>query len=177
MSLLNRAKCYLVGPMQYQNGRGWRERVTEQLKEIGVVCFDPYSKPFEADIKETEEFQKELLSFQISGDYDTVSRLMANVCYHDLALVTLSDFIIAYIDPKVVTVGSWHELFLAEELKKPIFLIVEGGKKTTPLWLFGTINHNFIFESFDQVIEELTKINFGKTSLSVRWKLLKQDIR
>ena len=167
----------MVGPMQYKNGRGWRQEITEKLNKIDITCFDPYSKPFEADIKETEEFQQDLLSHQESGNYDVVTKLMANVCYHDLALVTLSDFIVAYIDPKVVTVGSWHELFLAEELKKPIFLIVEGGKKTTPLWLFGVMNHNFIFENVSEVVDEIYKINSGKSLMSVRWKLLKNEIR
>jgi len=164
--------------MQYQNGRGWRERVAEKLKEIGVVCFDPYSKPFVKDIKECENFQKELLDNLENENYDFVAEKMKDVRAHDLALCDFSSFIIAYIDPKVVTVGSYEEIYWANRLKKPIFLVIEGGKKRCPLWLLGTIPHKYIYDSIDQVVDVLFKIASGEKEMdSSRWRLLKEEYR
>lgn len=178
MNILKGTRCYLVGSMQYHNGRTWRSIVTEELKKIGITCFDPYNNPFVCGIDETEQSQEKRLTLIEQGNYDEVSTQMRSVRSHDLCCVDYSEFIIAYIDPQKVTVGSWEELFWANRLKRPIFLVVEGGKKKCPLWLFGTLPHKYIYNSFEEVVDVLCKINNGEKEIdSNRWKLLKPEYR
>lgn len=178
MGILNKTKCYLVGSMQYKNGREWRDEFQEKVKKLGITCFNPYSKPFVKDIQECENFQKNLLSNLEKENYDFVSEKMKEVRSFDLSLVDYSSFIVAYIDPTVVTVGSWEELFWANRLKKPIFLIIEGGKKKSPLWILGTLPHKYIYDDIDKVVDILSKIDKGEKELdNNRWRLLREEYR
>lgn len=164
--------------MQYQNGRKWREEIALKLKEIGIVCFDPYSKPFVKDIQECEESFEELHSLMENENFDEVEKRMKEIRIHDLKLVDRADVIIAYFDPKIASVGSVEEIATANRMKKPIFLVINGGKKKCPLWFLGTIPHRYIYDSFDQVIETIFKIDSGEKEMdSDRWKLLREEYR
>lgn len=175
---LHKTKAYLVGGMQYCNGRGWRDEVIEKLKNIGVVCYNPYDKPFVKDVDESEKIQKGLMDLIVEENFDEVARRVKQIRSYDLALVDKCDFIIAYIDPKILTVGSWEELFWANRIKRPIFLIIEGGKKACPLWIYGTIPHKYIYSNIDEVIEVLERIDSGQKEMdSDRWRLLREEFR
>ena len=50
--ILRGTRCYLIGHMQYLNGRSWREVIKQKLKSCGINFFDPYYKPFVHDIPE-----------------------------------------------------------------------------------------------------------------------------
>jgi len=45
-NLLHKTKTYLVGHMQYLEGRDWRGEVADNLGALGITCFSPYTKPF-----------------------------------------------------------------------------------------------------------------------------------
>lgn len=178
MNLLKNTKAYLVGPMEYRNGRKWREDVTKGISSMGIVCFDPYKKPFVIDVDESENANEELKKLRAAGDFDEVSRVMKRIRAFDLALTDKADFIIAYINPEVFTVGSFEELFWSNRMKKVIFLILEGGKTKCPLWLFGTIPHRYIYNNVEEVVEVLKKIDSGEKELdSDRWRLLAPEFR
>lgn len=176
--MLNKTKTYLCGPIEAGNGRSWREKITEDLKEIGVICYDPYNKPFEVDLDETEDLNALMKQWRAQGDYDKVTSKMKDIRSFDLALVDKADFIIAYFDPSQMTCGTWEEVFWANRQKKPIFFVVKGGKKACPLWMFGTIPHKYIYESFEEVLSVLKDIDSGKILIdSKRWRLLKESFR
>lgn len=176
--ILYKTKTYLVGSMQNSDGRGWRNEITQQLNQLGIVCYDPYKKPFVLDVEESDNAALNIQELIANGDYDKVAGKLKLIRAYDLALVDKSDFIIAYIDPNVVTVGSYEELFWANRMKRPIFLIIEGGKAKTPWWLFGTIPHKYIYNNIDEVVQVLTKINSGEKEMdSDRWRLLRVDFR
>ena len=178
MEILNKTKTYLVGQIEAGNGRIWREEVTKKLADLGIVSYDPYNKPFVVDLDETEDFNQILKNARAAGNYDFVSEKMKKIRAFDLALVDKADFITAYIDPRFVTVGSWEEIFWANRQKKPIFLAIEGGLKACPLWVFGTIPYKYIYNSVDEIVEVLSKINSGEKELdSDRWRLLRKDFR
>ena len=40
-NLLDKTKTYLVGHMQYVNGRDWRDDASKRLSKIGVTVFNP----------------------------------------------------------------------------------------------------------------------------------------
>ena len=54
-NVLYKTRTYLVGHMQYANGRDWREYVEEELAGLNIVTFNPYKKPFVKDVKEDED--------------------------------------------------------------------------------------------------------------------------
>ncbi len=176
--VLFKTKSYLVGPMQYSDGRGWRDSITEQLSKLGIVCYDPYKKPFVVDVEESDNAAEDIRKLIAAGEYDKVAARMKLIRTYDLALVDKSDFIIAYIDPTVITVGSWEELFWANRMKRPIFLVIEGGKSKAPWWIFGTIPHKYIYSNIDEVVDVLTKINSGEKEMdSDRWRILRKEYR
>ena len=178
MNKLRNTKTYLVGPMEYKNGRGWREDFTKEMDKLGVVCFDPYKKPFIIDVDESEDSHATLTKLRAEGNYDEVSRVMKQIRAFDLGLTDKADFIVAYIDPAIFTVGSFEEIFWSNRMKKVIFLVVEGGKEKCPLWLFGTIPHKYIYKNMEEVVEVLKKIDSGEKVMdSERWRLLRPEYR
>ena len=62
-----KTKTYLIGPMQYAEGRTWREDISEFLKSIDVTIFDPYKKPFINAPDETESTHNELCHLMEAG--------------------------------------------------------------------------------------------------------------
>jgi hypothetical protein len=60
-SVLKDTRCYLIGSMQYSDGRGWREKVKTTFKTSGIKFYDPYHKPFVNDIPEDEAARADML--------------------------------------------------------------------------------------------------------------------
>lgn len=178
MNVLNKTRTYLVGHMQYAEGRGWRDYITSSLEEMGVVVFDPYKKPFLKDVNEDEIAREKLHEWMKNGEYDKVQERMKIVRSYDLNLVDRSDFIIAHIVPNIASWGSAEELVTANRAKKPIFLSVEGGKEKTPLWIMGMLPHKYIYNNVDEILDVLTAIDDGIKEIdSDRWRLLREDLR
>lgn len=176
--ILNKTKCYLIGAMQYEDGRSWRELASQTLLPMGITVFDPYKRPFIDSPDEDETTHALMKSKMESGDYDFVSEFFKKVRQSDLSMVDRSDFILAYINPKVFTAGTLEELFWAIRLKRPIFLVIEGGKKNTPFWLMGAMPHKYIYDSMEDAIKMIWKINNGDIIIdSSRWRLLKEELR
>jgi hypothetical protein len=177
-NILNKTKVYLVGGMQYTEGRGWREELTPKLKGLGVTVFDPYIKPFIDDCNEDESVRANLKELMKNGDYDAVAKRMKTVRNFDLRLCDLSDFIIAHINPSVASWGSAEEIVTCVRAKKPVFLSIEGTKKACPLWIMGMLPHKYIYNNLDEVFATLQRIDSGEKKIdSDRWKLLQESYR
>jgi len=178
MNILRKTKTYLIGPMEYADGRGWRETMTPFLKNKGITVFDPYKKPFINAPEEDESTHSRLGALMKKGEYSQVADHFKKVRAFDLSMVDRSDFIIAHIDPNVPTFGTIEELVVAVKMKRPTFIVVEGGKQNTPLWIMGMIPHKYIYNSFEEVQDMLTEIDNGKKSIdSDRWRLFKNELR
>ena len=52
MGLLNDTRCTVIGHMQYADGRGVREEVSEDLDRMGIKLFDHYKQPFIMDVND-----------------------------------------------------------------------------------------------------------------------------
>ena len=178
MNILNKTKTYLIGPMEYADGRGWREDMTAFLGDMSVTVFDPYKKPFTNAPEEDEETHARMDILMENGEYDEVHDHFKQVRAFDLSMVDRSDFIVCYLNPKVPTYGTVEELATAIKMKRPTFVVVEGGKKNTPLWVMGMMPHKYIYNSFDEVKMMLMNINIGIKSIdSDRWRLFKPELR
>jgi hypothetical protein len=177
-NVLRKTRCYLIGHMQYANGRGWRETVKESLSSTGITFFDPYHKPFIHDIPEDESSREQMLHWMETEQYDLVQSRMWSVRGYDLRLCDVCDFFIAHINPEIASWGSAEEITTVVREKKPIFLSVEGGKKKTPLWLLGVLPHKYIYNNVDEIIQTIRLIDDGLIKINNdRWKLLKEELR
>lgn len=179
MNVLEKTKTYLVGPMEFvTDGSSWRERVTEELAPLGITCFDPYKKPFESDIKEDKETQARLIADRESGNLEPIHEHMKEIIAADLAMVDRADFIIAYLNPNVPTFGTMHEIVVANQAKKPIFIFVEGGVRKTPLWMLGLLPVKYFYNNLDELLFTIKQINSGGIPIdSKRWRLFKEEYR
>ena len=177
-NLLEKTRTYLVGHMQYACGRDWREYVEGELSKLDITIFNPYKKPFLKDVDEGEETRAKIANDMEEGHYSDVANRMREIRSYDLNLVDRSDFIIAHLLPDVASWGSAEEIVTAARMKKPIFISMEGGKTKTPLWMMGMIPHHYIYDSIEDVVSMIKKIDNGEKEIdSDRWRLLTKDLR
>ena len=179
MGVLNKTRCYLIGHMQYvTDGQDWRTEVKTRLNSLNVSFFDPYQKPFVDDVQEGENTYQRIQELLKAAQYDDVERIFKKVRIYDLKCVDISDFVICHIQPKVASWGTAEELSWACRLKRPTFISIEGGKQLCPYWLFGMFPHKYFYNSVDEIITTLEKIDSGSIKIdSERWKLLKPEFR
>lgn len=178
MNELWKTRVYTVGAMEYANGENWRNKVKSVLTPMGVTVFDPYHKPFVTSEAEDESARTQFAQWRQNGEYDKLAKAFKQIRSDDLRLCDISDFAIVQIIPNVASWGSAEELTTFVRMKKPIFLFVEGGKQKTPYWIFGQIPHKYIYNSVDEVLDTLKKIDSGEIAIdSERWRLLQKEIR
>lgn len=160
MNRLKGQRVYLAGPIDRvkDQGKVWREYVTPFLENMGIEVFNPVNKPSDVGVENnaTHVMKKKLKD---NEKYDELSEMMKIIRTVDLRLVDLSDFLIVSLDLNVHMCGTLEELFLANRQKKPILVWVRQGKKHAPDWLFGTIPHEMIFNSWKEIQEYLEYIN------------------
>lgn len=160
MNRLKNQRVYLAGAMDRVADRGstWRDSITPFLENLGVVVFNPIKKPSNEG-SEDNETHKYKIKLKHHQKYDELSSLMKTIRSVDLRLVDISDFLIVNLDLDTHPCGTLEEIFLANRSKKPVIVHMEQGKINAPDWLFGTIPHQMIFSSWDEVKEYLLHIN------------------
>lgn len=179
-NLLKGTRCYLIGHMQYANGRGWREIVKDTFKDTGIKFIDPYYKPFIHDVPEDDDSRAEMYHWMETEQYDLVASRMKDVRSLDLRLCDICDWFIAVIKPSVASWGSSEEITTVIREKKPLFLVIDDplGKRATPLWLMAIMPHKYIYNNIDEVIQTVEAIDDGIVKMSSdRWKLLLPELR
>lgn len=175
---LYKTRTYLVGHMQYANGRDWRAYAEGELSPLGIRVFNPYNKPFVKDVNEDEEERLSVAHCMEHGYYNDVADRMKLIRSYDLNLVDRSDFIVAHLLPDIASWGSAEEIVTAVRMKKPIFISMEGGKSKTPLWMMGMLPHHYIYDTIEEVVSMLKSIDNGEKKIdSDRWRLLKKELR
>jgi nucleoside 2-deoxyribosyltransferase len=160
MNRLNNQRVYLAGAMDRvaDRGNGWRDSITPFLESLGVIVFNPIKKPSSIGQEDeaTHHLKKDLKNQQ---KYDDLSKLMKQIRSVDLRLVDISDFLIVNLDLDVHPCGTYEEIFWANRQKKPIIVHMVQGKNNAPDWLFGTIPHQIIFSSWEEIQTYLNNIN------------------
>jgi hypothetical protein len=112
---------------------GWRNRVGEFLRELGVTVFDPWNKP---DVRGFHEYGREDDKTSADRDkwkWDSGETGAAARAYcaekfwpslHiDLRMVDTSDFVVAYCPSNIYSVGTPHEIILARQERKPVLFV------------------------------------------------------
>src|SRR6056297_2271885 len=112
---LEKTRAYLIGAIEDSSdyGYGWRKLVKTELDPLGIICFDPTSKPYIKDMDETKEMQSYVKKLRAEGNIEELAHVMKEIRIYDLALVDKCDFVIFYFDPDCMTCGSWEEFFWA----------------------------------------------------------------
>jgi nucleoside 2-deoxyribosyltransferase len=171
MNRLKNQRVYLAGAMDRvpDRGVGWRDYITPFLENLEIMVFNPIKKPTNVG-KEDKEVQALKKYYKNISDYDSLSQLMKTIRSVDLRLVDISDFLIVNLDLDTHPCGTLEEIFWANRQKKPIIIHMEQGKNNAPDWLFGTIPHQMIFSSWEEIKEYLTSINSSEKIESYhRW--------
>jgi nucleoside 2-deoxyribosyltransferase len=176
---LHRTKCYLAGNIENSNAPGqWRDVVKAELSETGIIFFDPLKKPFMDSVNEDKEHIARLIKLRAEGGYTELSKIMRKIRVEDLSLVDRADFLIAAISAKTASWGTAEEVFWANRMKKPIFLVVAEGRKACPFWIFGTLPDDQIYDNMDDVIADIKKLDSGHKPLDLsRWKIFREEYR
>jgi len=179
-SILDGAVVYLGGPIDraFDDGLAWRIAIKKdfEAKGIQLVCLDPTNKfvGIKGEVGE-EKIEQQIL--REKEDWHGLKELVKPIVRMDLRMVDLCDILIAKIDVNVHMCGTYHEIVVAIQEKKPILLIIEGGKKNCPGWLFGVIDHEFMFDSIEECLNYLDQVNRGETILDDKWVLIRPEIK
>lgn len=168
---LRNQRCYLAGAIDRVPDRGsqWRDSISPILESLGIQVFNPLKKPSNigAEDNTIAEYKKRLKN---TKNYDQLSVIMKTIRSIDLRMVDISDFLIVNLDIDTHPCGTLEEIFWANRQKKPILIRVVQGKSSAPDWLFGTIPHEFIFDSWGELISYLVDIDTNKiTDPYKRW--------
>jgi len=138
-SLLNGARVYLSGPMDFVASRasekksGWRTRVGAFLKKMGVIVFDPWEKP---EVRGLHDYGAEgSTSTTPAQDWTyelgpegadrraKIGEAFWPALHIDLRMVDTSDFIICYCPTNIYSVGTPNEIILARQEYKPVLFV------------------------------------------------------
>lgn len=164
MNRLNGLRCYLAGPIDNapDDGVTWRKEIGEKLRPMGVTVFDPCKKPLSyAKYKEIDDEKAKMMELKQTGRYFELTQRMKDIVHVDLRMVDVSDFLVVYLDPNVVMFGTIHELLNSLHQRKPTLVVVEGGRSCAPNWLFGIMDYNFMFDSFNDLESFLRQMDDG----------------
>jgi len=161
---LTNHRVYLAGPIDHaeDDGVGWRQRITPFLKKMGLTILDPTDKPTSQcrfnEVGQEKENIKKLIELK---RWDELREISKEVVLIDLRMVEVSDFLIAYIDPDIHLCGTYDEVFESLRHRKPTRLVHKGGQSCMSMWLRGKLNHNFVFDTFDELYDYLEAIHDG----------------
>lgn len=179
LHVLNRTKCYLAGNIENSNApHSWRDLVKSELAATGIIFFDPLKKPFMDSVNEDKEHMARLAKMREESRFDDLSKIMRKIRVEDLSLVDRSDFLIAVISAKTASWGTAEEVFWANRMKKPIYLVVSEGKQACPFWIFGTLPSDQIHGNIQEVIADIRLIDSGEKKIDLsRWKIFREEFR
>jgi hypothetical protein len=180
-NILKGTRVYLAGNIQYGcqlHNSSWREEFKQKVDHLGIRCLDPRKKMFKTFTEEDPNWVATMKILLERGEYEDVHRQAKEVRRRDLAAIDRSDFLVIKYKADVPTIGTIEEIVTASRANKPMFLIIDGGIKNMPIWLCAIFKHSsWIYESIDEVIETLEKINSGEQEISNEyWRILEDDL-
>lgn len=162
-SRLENMRVYLSGNCEnaVDNGADWRRKITPRLDALGLTIFDPVHSNIDLSWGMHKDKQFDYVKkLRDEHKYEELSLKMKEVVKVDLRLVDCSDIIIVHLDASKSTTGTIDEIVTACNQKKPVYLCSKQGMQSIPIWLFGRIPYNYIFETLDEIIDGLNSIAF-----------------
>lgn len=151
---------YLAGPIDFvdDDGIGWRKEFREKTNHLGFRVLDPTNKPLNmsSEIGEEKTYINQLKE---NKEWSKITEKVKQIRRSDLRMVDHSNFVVVYVDTDVHMMGSYDEILTAEDQQKPIFAIIKGGKKKASSWLFAVVNYWEMFDTVDELVDHLNKLN------------------
>ncbi|MBI1873451.1 MAG: hypothetical protein HYS05_06110 [Acidobacteria bacterium] len=112
---------------------GWRTRVGEFLRAMGVTVFDPWTKP---DVRGLHEYGREGIDTDKirrqwtfapgpagASQRARISGKFWESLHIDLRMVDTSDFVVAYCPTNLYSVGTPHEIVVCRQQRKPVLFV------------------------------------------------------
>ncbi len=170
-------RVYLSGPIDNASdfGTGWRNDIKERLRDLDLIFLDPCAKPMQAGYAcEDLENHQRRLEQKKRGDFETISRDMRLIRCIDLRLADLCDFAIVHLDKNVYSTGTHEEIALLNRRKVPILVHMEQGKAALPDWYWGTLPHQHVFSTWDELIAYVRYVASDPPPIDTynRWRFL-----
>ncbi|MHA2428341.1 MAG: hypothetical protein ACXADB_09990 [Candidatus Hermodarchaeia archaeon] len=192
MGKLSGALGYLSGAMEYAEdaGVGWRRefcqlvRQTKPKLEVGLL--DPTDKPKGKFGCEDTAHQTKL---QQAGKFRELQQYVRSYRRHDLHCTDSADFIIVVVNHQIPQWGTANETYVAESRHIPSYFVCENGLYNLPRWLFDVIDkiksddpiiaqrEANVFNSIEEVVDELVALDQGTKPLSEEWELIRLAIK
>src|SRR5690606_15065102 len=96
---LTGAACYLAGPMTAVSdfGTAWRQELTQDLRQLGIVVLDPCDKAIEIGVEDADA-RRTLHENHKAGNLAAVQKQMKVIRRVDLRCVDLASFIVCRLD-------------------------------------------------------------------------------
>ena len=171
MNRLQNQRVYLAGAIDrvHDQGRGWRQQISPFLDSLGIIVFNPITKPTEIGLEDNDTHVVKT-KLKSAKRYDELTSMMKVIRSVDLRLVDISDFLIVNLDLNIHPCGTYEEIFWANRQKKPILIHMVQGKENAPDWLFGTVPHQMIYSDWDDMYDYLKHIHSSENINSYnRW--------
>lgn len=181
---------YLSGPIDFDRmgGKNWRDEWTKGLIDIGFdphQIFNPCRKPLDGAQFNLDDEAALMKKYRERREWSKLVNTMSQIVHVDLRLLDKSDLILVnmpmlHTDEKdsirVPTYGTIHEMVVAHQQRKPIYMVWEGGKETCSGWLMWLVGPNNIFATFEALLTRLQNISAGNAAFNADdWLLLSFD--
>ena len=136
--------------------------MTPYLKKMGLTILDPTDKPVsQCRYNEIGDEKEHINKLKKLKRWDELRTMAKEIVLVDLRMVEVSDFMIAYIDKDIHICGTYDEIFESLRRRKPTLIVHKGGKSQMSMWLRGKMNHNFVFDTFDELYAYLEALHDG----------------
>lgn len=178
MGKLKGSLCYLAGPIDYAEdlGVGWRQYITPKLRALGMYVLDPTNKPTaEKKLYENAENHAQRKAWKEAGEFEILHKTGKPVRSFDLRCTDKADCIVVYLDASIQMTGTLEELFTSNKDKKPVLVFCKQGRKAIADWIYWTIPPKYIFETIDDVLDYIKKIDSGAETDNSRWHFFDWD--
>lgn len=181
MGLLYRSRVYLACQLQFGDFDQIRlehNYFKEKTKDLGLIVLSPLDRIFVSFEMESKEMHLEIKRRLQEGDYEWVHETTKLIRNRDLAATDLSTFIVAKLNPNIPAFGLTDEVITSKRNGRPVFLILENGYATVPIWLASYFKPSWVYKSYDEVIDKLHEIDSGKQEINPKtWKILDESLR
>jgi len=170
ISSFSKLRIYLPGPMEScrDTAADWRNDIKPRLVALGFNeenIVDPVKRQPEGEYEAIDRARA-------IGNWADVDRITGEIVNHDLRFVDLCDFLICHLFEGVLTCGTWDEIFMASQQRKPVFIIMKDWREKAPSWLFGRFGHAMMHEDIDEVVNRLRNIRDGMEPPPEGWRNL-----
>ena len=173
MEYLLGKKAYLCGAMAAldDSGVGWREWITEKLQnDFQMIIADPTEKTTEG-ISEVGDDKAKFRELCKKEAWHTLKDEFYDIVRWDLRAVDQADVIIVNYDAKVATVGTWHEIEVANFERKPVLMKYDQNQLDdfNP-WITVHVKPQHLFPTWESLLLHLQEVNKGNFDRR-RWTL------